>query len=58
MLLRRVPWKILINPQFEASDALSHVKQLSMEKGIPMEISKVNLGNYKVCGIIKKIADV
>ena len=57
VLLRRVPWKILINPKYEASDELTHVMQLAIEKGIPVDISKVNLGNYKVCGIIKKIAD-
>lgn len=57
VLLRRVPWKILINQEYEGADELAHIKQLAKEKGVPIEISKVSLGNYKVCGIIKKIAD-
>ncbi|KAF5065474.1 Cysteine protease StiP [anaerobic digester metagenome] len=58
VLLRRVPWKILINEEYDTADELAHIKQLAIEKGVPIERSKVSLGNYKACGIIKKIADV
>lgn len=34
---------------------ISQIKQLAKEKCVPIEISKVNLGNYKACGIIKKL---
>jgi phosphoribosyl transferase-like protein/RNA binding Pelota-like protein len=58
VLLRRVPWKILINEAYETADELVHIKQLAKEKGVPVEISRVSIGNYKVCGIIQKIADI
>ena len=58
VLLRRVPWKVLINPHYENASELSHIKQLALEKGVDIELSKVDLGNYKVCGIIKNLADV
>ena len=58
VLLRRMPWKIIVNPDFSASDELRHIYQLADEKGVPCEISRVELGNYKVCGIIQKLADV
>ena len=58
VLLRRIPWKIIVNPDYSDTEELNHVYQLAEEKGIPCEISKVWMGKYKVCGIIKKIADV
>lgn len=58
VLLRRVPWKILINPDFKDSDEMEHIYQLAAEKGVTCELSRVNLGNYKVCGIIKKLSDI
>ncbi len=58
VLLRRVPWKIIINENYEKADELKHIYQLAKEKGVLCEISRVPLGNYKVCGIIKKMADV
>lgn len=58
VLLRRIPWKIIVNSDYSDADELKHVYQLAEEKSIPCEISKVRMGNYKVCGIIKKIADV
>lgn len=57
VLLRRVPWKVIINSQYEFSPELNHIRQLASEKGVNVELSKVNLGNYKACGIIKKLAD-
>ena len=58
VLLRRIPWKIIINPRFEAADELGHIRQLAAEKQVPCEISRVDLGHYKVCGIIRKLSDV
>lgn len=58
VLLRRVPWKILINNNYKDSPELKHIYQLAREKNVDIEISKVNLLNYKVCGIIKDICDV
>ena len=57
VLLRRLPWKILIHFKYKNSDELCHIKQLAIEKGIPIEISKVDLGNYKACGIIRNLSD-
>ena len=56
VLLRRVPWKILINEKDRSSDELSHVKQLAREKGVDIEYS--DLGNYKCCGIIRQLSDI
>ena len=56
VLLRRVPWKILINETDRSNDELNHVKQLAKEKGISIGYSK--LGNYKCCGIIQQLSDI
>lgn len=56
VLLRRVPWKILINESDRSNDKLNHVKQLAREKGIDIEYSR--LGNYKCCGIIQQLSDI
>lgn len=58
VLLRRIPWKVIVNSNYSDSSELTHIFQLAREKGISCEISKVHLGNYKVCGIIKKMADL
>lgn len=58
VLLRRVPWKIIINEKYKSADELRHIYQLAAEKNVTCEISRVNLGNYKVCGIIKKLSDI
>lgn len=55
VLLRRIPWKILINSNFKDDIELAHIVRLAKEKDIPVEYYK--LKNYKCCGIIKKIAD-
>lgn len=57
VLLRRIPWKILVNSKYENAEELNHIKQLAYEKNVPIELSKVELGNYKICGIIKNLAD-
>ena len=57
VLLRRIPWKIIVNPEFINCNELIHIYQLADEKGVVCEESRVPLGNYKVCGLIKKIVD-
>ncbi len=58
VLLRRIPWKMILNPDYAQADELRHIRQLADEKHVPCEISSVPLGNYKVCGIIKQLTDV
>lgn len=58
VLLRRIPWKIIVNGSYKNTDELKHIYQLAEEKNVCCEISKVPLGNYKVCGIIKRMADI
>ncbi len=58
VLLRRIPWKILVNKKFAGADELKHIYQLAGEKEVPLEISRIDLGNYKVCGLIRKLSDV
>jgi len=55
VLLRRVPWKVLIDEKYKNSDDLAHIVRLAEEKNVPIEYYP--LTNYKTCGIIKKIAD-
>lgn len=55
VLLRRVPWKILIDARFKGNQVLSHIVRLAEEKGVPIEYYP--LKHYKCCGIIKKLAD-
>lgn len=55
VLLRRVPWKILISDKCKNDISLSHIIRLAKEKQV--EIKYYPLTHYKTCGIIKKIAD-
>lgn len=55
VLLRRVPWKILISRQYEEDEALAPIIRLAQEKNVPVEYYP--LENYKTCGMIKKLAD-
>lgn len=55
VLLRRVPWKVLIGQQNKQDPSLEHIVRLAEEKGVPMEYYP--LRHYKACGIIKKLAD-
>ena len=54
-LLRRVPWKILLNEKYRDDASLAHVIRLAEEKEVPVEIYP--LVHYKACGMIKKLAD-
>ncbi len=55
MLLRRVPWKILIGESSKGDAALTHLIRLAQEKGVPVEYYP--LVRYKACGIIRRMAD-
>lgn len=56
VLLRRVPWKVLIGEQYQGHPELRHIVRLAEEKNVPLE--SYPLSHYKCCGIIKKIADL
>ena len=56
VLLRRVPWKVLIDEHHKSDDDLAHIVRLADEKNVPIEYYP--LKHYKCCGIIKKMADV
>lgn len=56
VLLRRVPWKVLIDKRYKESDELRHLIRLAEEKNVPTEY--YSMKHYKCCGIIKKMADV
>lgn len=55
VLLRRVPWKVLISYNCKNDKALTHILRLAEEKAVPIEY--YSLKHYKTCGIIKKLAD-
>ena len=51
VLLRRVPWKILVNPN--AQENLSHIYLLAKQRGV--EIETYTDMPYACCGIIKEL---
>ena len=55
VLLRRVPWKVLIDEKHVQDRALAHIIRLAEEKNVPIE--QYPLKHYKACGIIRKLAD-
>ena len=55
VLLRRVPWKVLIDKNCKDDVSLKHIMKLAEEKDVTVEY--YSLGNYKACGIIKNMAD-
>ncbi|MDE7398565.1 MAG: cysteine protease StiP family protein [Oscillospiraceae bacterium] len=56
VLLRRVPWAVLIDERANRNDFdLRHIFALCEEKGV--RVIPYNLGSYKACGIIKELAD-
>lgn len=55
VLLRRVPWKILISDRCREEPSLSHIIRLAQEKNVPVEYCP--LVHYKTCGLIRKLAD-
>lgn len=56
VLLRRVPWKVLVNEKYRDSDEIRHLISLAEEKNVPVETYP--LRHYKCCGIIKKLTDI
>lgn len=56
VLLRRVPWKLLIRADRMESEVTAHMRQLAKEKGV--EVVPYPLENYTACGIIKEMQDV
>ncbi len=56
VLLRRVPWKIVISNEYKDNEELKHIYQLAKEKDVTIEY--IDLNNYKCCGLIKKLADM
>lgn len=56
VLLRRVPWKILINPKARP-EQVAHILRLAKEKEVP--VVDYPLAVYNACGLIKNLsADV
>lgn len=55
VLLRRVPWKVLIDEKYRGNSELSHIVRLAEEKHVPIEYYP--LEHYKCCGIIRKLAE-
>ena len=55
MLLRRIPWKILLAKEAKEDASLMHILRLAEEKGVPVET--VPLRRYKACGLIQTMAD-
>lgn len=56
VLLRRVPWKILLRQQEKDSPMLRHILRLAEEKGVPVEYYP--LQRYKACGLIRELTDL
>lgn len=55
VLLRRVPWKVLIDERYRDNPELGHIVRLAEEKNVPIEIFA--LRHYKCCGIIRRLAE-
>lgn len=55
VLLRRVPWKVLIDEKYRNNSELSPIVRLAKEKNVPVEYYA--LKHYKCCGIIRKLAE-
>ena len=55
VLLRRVPWRVLVAEGCREDPSLHHLLTLAKEKKVPVEYYP--LRHYKACGIIRKLAD-
>lgn len=55
VLLRRVPWKLLLEEGGKDDSALAHLIRLAEEKEVPVEYYP--LRHYRACGLIRKLAD-
>lgn len=56
VLLRRIPWKILVKGHSACDPSLRPVLRLAEERNVPVEAYP--LRHYKCCGIIRQLADV
>lgn len=56
VLLRRIPWKVVVDDRYRTSRELEHIRQLAKEKNV--EVEYVKLDNYKCCGLIKRMSDI
>ena len=56
VLLRRVPWKVLIRKDAQQSAMIQHILRLAEENHVPVEYYP--LRNYKTCGLIRSCSDV
>ena len=56
VLLRRVPWRILVRENDQQNTMLNHLISLAKEKNIP--VLSYPLKNYRACGIIKELSDL
>ncbi len=56
VLLRRIPWKILINEKNKNDFQLEGIKRLAKERNV--KVLYYPLKFYKACGLIKKVEDV
>lgn len=54
VLLRRIPWKILVH-SLQDDSHLGHLYQLAKEKKV--ELQEYPLKNYRACGLIRTLAD-
>lgn len=54
VLLRRIPWKVLVNKNNTDKTGISHILRLCEEKNIPVE--EHDIGNYHTCGIIRDLS--
>lgn len=56
VLLRRIPWKVVIDERYINSPELGHIMQLAREKCVPVEYAALTC--YKCCGLIKQLSDI
>jgi len=56
VLLRRVPWKVIIDINNKDNIELKHIIQLAKEKNVMIEFDSLN--HYKCCGLIKQLSDI
>ena len=55
VLLRRVPWAVIVNTSTDMNDSdIAHIILLCKKKNV--QILRYDLGNYKVCGVIKELS--
>ena len=55
VVLRRLPWKLLVRKELREYRALAHLIRLAKEKEVPVE--DYPLRHYKACGLIQRLAD-